>query len=250
MGNEYYDILAPYYKYMHDDWEESVPRQAAMLDSVIKEFFGGKKKLLDVSCGIGTQALGLAALGYQVSASDLSESELVIAKAEAVKRKLAINFSQGDMREASKGRAESFDIVLSADNSIPHILTDGELLKAFAEFHKLLNTGGGCVLTVRDYVNFNPDNQKMRLVPRTAHEFPGGKLILFDRWDFFGDYYDMNTYIVKDTGGNSVETLIMRARYYCITTGRLEQLLRRSGFTEVRTLKDRFVQPVIIATKA
>ena len=37
---DYYDALAGYYKYIDKDWEAGVARQAVVLDSVIREFFG------------------------------------------------------------------------------------------------------------------------------------------------------------------------------------------------------------------
>ena len=69
----YYDRLAPYYPYLYQDWEAGVARQAAQLDTVIRECFGPRARtVLDAACGIGTQCLGLAGLGYAVSASDIS----------------------------------------------------------------------------------------------------------------------------------------------------------------------------------
>ncbi|MFA6584722.1 MAG: class I SAM-dependent methyltransferase [Elusimicrobiaceae bacterium] len=249
MTVDYYNRLAPFYKYMHRYWNESISRHAELLDSIIKEFFGQKQTLLDVSCGIGTQAVGLAGIGYAVSASDISNAELAIAKEEAAKRGLSINFSQADMREVSKKHKERFDVVLSADNSIPHLLSDADILNAFSEFYAVLKPGGGCIITVRDYENVNPEKQQFRLNPRTVHNIPGGRVVLFDLWRFDGDFYDMDTYIVKDTGGNSHETVALRSRYYCIKTKRIEELMREAGFDNVRTLKERFFQPAIIGTK-
>ena len=139
MTKDFYNSLAPYYKYIYFDWDKSVENQAKSLDSIIKEFFSGKKTLLDASCGIGTQSIGLAELGYEVSASDLSDEEVKLAKQEADKRKLKIDFQVADMREVSKAFNKKFDIVISADNSVPHLLTDEDILKTFKEFYKLSN---------------------------------------------------------------------------------------------------------------
>jgi len=41
--------------------------------------------------------------------------------------------------------------VISCDNSIPHLLSDDDILAALREMHACLRSGGGCLLTMRDY---------------------------------------------------------------------------------------------------
>jgi len=85
MVEAYYDKLAPYYKYIYADWEKSVEVQAAALDEVIREFFGTQAyTVLDAACGIGTQSIGLAKLGYKVTGSDISPGAIPIANQEAL----------------------------------------------------------------------------------------------------------------------------------------------------------------------
>jgi len=69
----FYANLAPYYKWLHTDWNASVTQQASILDAVIREVFGASvRQILDAACGIGTQTLGLAELGFCLTASDIS----------------------------------------------------------------------------------------------------------------------------------------------------------------------------------
>jgi len=57
-----------------------------MLDNMFAaRGFDRSARILDCACGIGTQAIGLAALGYCVTASDLSEGALAEAKKRAEK---------------------------------------------------------------------------------------------------------------------------------------------------------------------
>jgi hypothetical protein len=69
---QFYDDMAPLYHLVYEDWDASIARQANMLESVFKERWTDAADSLDVSCGIGTQALGLAAKGYRITASDLA----------------------------------------------------------------------------------------------------------------------------------------------------------------------------------
>ena len=80
----FYDQLSSLYHLIYQDWDQAIESQAGQLASIIKTRWGAEtKSILDVSCGIGTQAIGLAKLGFQVTASDLSQQEIERAKQEA-----------------------------------------------------------------------------------------------------------------------------------------------------------------------
>ena len=72
----FYDELSPFYHLIFQDWDESIEKQAKILDKLIRKEWVKTHTVLDVSCGIGTQALGLAKRGYHVTASDLSAKEV------------------------------------------------------------------------------------------------------------------------------------------------------------------------------
>lgn len=161
--NKFYGDLASLYHLIYPDWEQSVQRQAQDLDSLIRKTWGnGMHSMLDVSCGIGTQSIGLARLGYEVTASDLSPEEIVRAIGEAARRGLKINFSVADMRDSFTHHARRFDIVLSCDNSLPHLLTDDDILLAFRQFLQCLRPGGGCFVSVRDYEKEDLSKQQVK----------------------------------------------------------------------------------------
>ncbi|WP_345317282.1 class I SAM-dependent methyltransferase, partial [Ferrimonas gelatinilytica] len=149
---DFYDGLSPFYHLIYPDWHASIDKQGAELASLIRERWGSDvQKLLDVSCGIGTQALGLASQGFDVVASDLSKESIARARSEAKAKGLHIPFSVCDMREIQSHHQGGFDVVLSADNSMPHLLTDEDILQALRGMYGQLNPGGGCLITVRDY---------------------------------------------------------------------------------------------------
>jgi len=135
MTKDYYNDLAPYYKLIYPNWDASVQRQAGALDSVIQEFVGKTANtILDVACGIGTQSVGLAKLGYHVTASDLSSAEVEQARKEALRHDVEIGFQVVDMRQVWDIFQRQFDVVIACDNSVPHLLTNEEILLAFRQF--------------------------------------------------------------------------------------------------------------------
>jgi SAM-dependent methyltransferase len=250
MIESYYDRLAPFYRYLFPDWEKSVVWHAQVLDSVIQEFFGSQvHRILDAACGIGTQSIGLAQLGYQVTASDISAAELESASQEAARRSLGLEVVLADMRRLSQVHQGLFDVVIACDNAIPHLLSEEDILLAFRQFHACTTEEGGCIISVRDYAVV--EHGGTTFYPRTVHQTPEGCVILFDIWEFDGAYYDFTTYIVEDRGEAGVCTHAIRGgRYYCVTIATLERLLMKAGFQRVAVAREKYHQPILVGLKS
>jgi len=245
---DFYDRLAPYYHLIFQDWEAGIQRQADRLGRVIEDVWGEQvHSILDVSCGIGTQAIGLAGKGFAVTASDLSEGAVERARREAAARGLAIDFSVCDMRQAHVHHAAQFDLVISCDNSITHLLGDEEILSALRAMYACVRPGGGCLLTIRDY---DKEERGRGLVkPYGVREERGKRYLLFQVWDFDGDEYDLSFYIVEDDREADVQDIqVIRSRYYAISPDRLMELMRDAGFGAVRRLDGDFYQPILVGT--
>ncbi|MFF7457216.1 class I SAM-dependent methyltransferase [Kitasatospora sp. NPDC008115] len=136
---------------MYADWEASVARQGASLDALLRARLGdAPADVLDCACGIGTQALGLAAPGHRVTGTDLSAAAVARASREASARGPRLPVAAADMRRfpCSDGR---FDAVVCADHALPHLLTAGDVRAAFAELHRVLRPGGLLLLSARPY---------------------------------------------------------------------------------------------------
>ena len=80
---DFYDELAPLYHLIYQDWDASIRRQGEQLSALIKTEWPKSKRVLDVSCGIGTQAIALAQYGYCVTGSDISANAIERAEQEA-----------------------------------------------------------------------------------------------------------------------------------------------------------------------
>jgi hypothetical protein len=58
--DDFYDRMAGLYHLIFPDWDASIERQGEQLAGLIRERWGAAARtVLDVSCGIGTQAIGL-----------------------------------------------------------------------------------------------------------------------------------------------------------------------------------------------
>jgi glycine/sarcosine N-methyltransferase len=113
----FYDDLADDYYLIYPDWDASMVRQAAVLDDLIGQ---GRAEVLDCACGIGTQAVGLALRGHQVTGTDLSPRAVARAAREADQRNAPLRTAVADMRHLPFPDAR-FEVVVCADNALPHL---------------------------------------------------------------------------------------------------------------------------------
>jgi SAM-dependent methyltransferase len=245
----FYDQLAADYPLIYQDWEASLERQANQLDAVLRGGGAGQvTTVLDAACGIGTQAIGLAQLGYRVTASDISQASIDRAAEETGRRGLAVTFLRCDMRKVDELTDGSFDAVIACDNAIPHLLTEADILQAFQAFYRSLRPGGMVVISSRDYSEMPHEGQAIN--PRRVHQDGDRRLIVFDVWAFDGDHYDMTLYVVDDSRAGAPTTRAVRGgRYFCVGLDRLQSLMREAGFGEVVRRDEAYFQPLVIGVR-
>jgi SAM-dependent methyltransferase len=246
-----YDEIATLYHLVYQDWNAAIAQQAATLDAIIRKHVGPPpRSILDVSCGIGTQALGLAALGHAVTASDLSSAAVARARREAAQRNLAIDFTVADMRRCAEVHGSGFDVVLSADNSIPHLLSDDAIREALGSFHQCIRPGGVTILGVRDYLT--EGRSSPQLVPYGFRSDGDERYFVVQTRDWDGDFYDVAMYFIREGRGSKPAAVIAgSSRYYAVPIDRLVSLLEESSFIEIQRLDGVLYQhqPVLLARR-
>lgn len=248
MTADFYDDLAPFYHLIYEDWDRSIERQGEVLATLLREAgVGPGDEVLDASCGIGTQTLGLLARGFRMTASDISAGAIERLRAELARRGLQANTRQDDLRELRHAIDSSLGAVLACDNSIPHLLDDGQILQAFRSCLRCLRPGGIAVFSVRDYDRIERRNPDLR--PHAVRVEPGTRLLSYQLWQWDGDCYDLHMYLTRDPDAAPCETRVFRSRYYAIGITRLLQLLQQAGFERPRRIDDVYFQPLLTARR-
>ncbi len=246
--SNFYEQLTDFYDLIYVDWSGSAMKQGADISALILGEWPRSTRILDVSCGIGTQAIGLSAQNFEVTGSDLSSTEIARARVEASERGLEIPFSVCDMREAHRHHDEVFDVVISCDNSIAHLLDDDALSQAFSSMFKCLMPGGGCVVSIRDYAK-EPRGKNI-FKPYGVRVRNGRRYVIYQLWDFSGDVYDLAfCFIEEDLQSGETKTHVMRSKCYAVSIPRIEELMEAVGFENVGNRTDAYFQPCILGTR-
>ena len=149
MNQRFYDALSDYYHLVFDDWDATMRRQGEVLARLLP-LPNDVGPLLDVACGIGTQSIALAQLGYRIEGSDISSREVQRANREASARGLQCVFRVDDMRTLMSAPADKFGAVIAMDNALPHLDSDDEIVAAMKAMRRCLLPGGRTLISIRD----------------------------------------------------------------------------------------------------
>jgi len=217
---DFYDELSEYYHLIFKDWYPAIEWQGEYFHKLIQSMIPEKDptniKLLDCSCGIGTQC---------------------------------VHFGVADFRSLDIDVDGTFDVVLSADNAIPHLLSDQDLQRTCSNFFRKLEPNGLLIITIRDY------DERLQEKPKatTPRIMDSGKRIVFQVWDWQNDgrNYVTNHFIMRDVNGKWL-TNVNKTMYRALQRSELSSFLTSAGFSDITWLmpeQSSYYQPVVIARK-
>jgi glycine/sarcosine N-methyltransferase len=221
----FYDRLAASYHLIFENWQDTIERQAAIISRLLAPPSAGP--VLDCACGIGTQVLGLAALGFSVEGSDISPVEVARASTEAASRKLTADFRVDDMRTLRTEPMGRYAAVLAFDNALPHLDSDEDIQKAITAMHD-------------------------RLQPRVFGN-NGERRIVHQVWDWRDQRrYVLHLFITMEPQEQEWLTRHFVGRYRAVTPDEVARLAEQSGFRHVKVLDPTatgYYQPIVCATR-
>jgi len=135
-----FDAYAAYYDLLYCDKDYSAETQFVH-DLLVKYGVPASGILLELGCGTGKHAEGLAKLGYSLHGVDMSPAMVDIANERKhfdVSKRLG--FAVGDVRDVRVGR--SFDAVISLFHVASYQTTNADLFAMFQTAMAHLNPGG------------------------------------------------------------------------------------------------------------
>jgi glycine/sarcosine N-methyltransferase len=241
-ANAFYDRLAPLFDVM-TDWDSRLEVEGPFLFQSLEQI--DARQILDAACGSGGHALALAKQGYQIVGTDASPAMIELARKKAAATG-DVTFHVAKLGELAS-RFPPFDAALCLGNSLPHLLTEAELLEALVDLAACLRPGGLLMLH-----NLNYD-RRWQVRPRWFAVDAGlyeGRQVLIWR---FADYLDapakrINFHIALfrqgDDGEWSVEVNSTPQRP--LFQADLARLLPRAGFTDLAYYGDLTGTPFLL----
>ena len=248
---EFYDGLVSEYHFLFEDWWRAAMWHGRVVaDLLAARGIPEQSRVLDCTCGIGTQALPLAALGYSVTGTDLSHRSVERARMEAQARGLQIDLQVGDMRKIRKVIEGDFDAVISFDNALAHLLTDEDLDQAIGNVQRCLRGNGLFLASVRDYDALAA--ARSTGPPIALHGPAGGRQGAGQAWTWSpaGDYVDITLFTLAESPDGTWIAAAHETTLRALRRSKLTAALAHHGFEAVHWLMPEdsgYYQPIVTA---
>lgn len=155
VSSQYSKISRHYEYWFKSSWPEPAYVQGAALERVIaSQGLTGKLRVLDLTAGVGTQAIGMALRGHDVTALDISEGQVARGQAEAMKLSpdMPLHYVLGDATNPQDYVDQTpYDVIFSFGNSLPLLGSIDALRKSMAGSYGLIKDGGLVIISMRDH---------------------------------------------------------------------------------------------------
>jgi ubiquinone/menaquinone biosynthesis C-methylase UbiE len=136
------------------------------------------KRVIDLGCGCGQNAIALAKMGARVTAVDLSAEQIRQAEDLAGTEGVTVEFKTGDIADLSSLPDSEFDLAISACA----IAFVKDLESSFAEAFRLLKTGGVFVLSEMNPLQYIMDEIDGGV--EFNNKYPFDPILLKWSWEF------------------------------------------------------------------
>jgi SAM-dependent methyltransferase len=231
---EFYDLFAAQYHLIVEDWESEIRRTGEALAPFLPPC-EASGSILDCACGIGTQALALASLGYRVDGSDLSPRAVDRILTEAAHRGLSIRVWVDDMRSLAKAPSADYQAVLCMGNSLAHLEDEADLCATFRAIHDRTRPGGKILLGFRDYRPYRGPGCHTMPAP-VVYSTGAKRRIFLQVWDWLDEYNYLNHVFISQEQGGAWEDLHIVSPFRVHLPEEVAALAEATGYREIQVL--------------
>jgi glycine/sarcosine N-methyltransferase len=172
------------------------------------------------------------------------------ARREAARLGASLTLGVADVRALSDLVPGPFDVAITFDNALPHLVEPADLGAALQSLRDELRPGGLLLASIRDYdaVLASPPSGE----PPRMSGSPGKRRVVAQvwEWDATRPIYRLHQFVLREHPTGEWSARHLQARYRALRRSELAVAAEEAGFRDVRWLEPadtRFYQPILAA---
>ncbi|MEE9441181.1 MAG: class I SAM-dependent methyltransferase [candidate division Zixibacteria bacterium] len=150
--------IAPFYDKM-TGYADRLIGDFGTIKHLVKKF--NFKNALDAGCGTGVHSIILSKIGVDTIGLDSSEQMLEMARANALKEGVEIQFEKEFFESMPNEWTDKFDSVFCLANSLVGVETGERLSLAMKSFNRVLCPGGTAILQLVNFIKYRKENKRI-----------------------------------------------------------------------------------------
>jgi SAM-dependent methyltransferase len=247
-----YDALAEVYEWLISDVKLAPAEFAASFDDVLS-LLPSNAHVLDCSCGTGQLAVGLAALGMQVVATDASEAMVRRTAELSGEFGASVRTVRADWEELPDHFDDvTFDMVFCVGNSLHHAVGARGRVAALESMSRLLRRGGRLVLTSRTWELVRARGSRLDISDRLVRR-NGRDAVVVYRWEIAPHWEEEHHIEIAVAQVDAAGSVLVRSELLSCWPYRYDELeveLHRVGLrTEMSTFNPEAENYMVVASK-
>ncbi len=217
---EEYKILAEVYDILNP--KEDVFDQKSFFDGLVKKY--SILKVLDCACGTGWHLSMFHDMGLSSFGSDISPDMLAQAKVNLEGKYIPLK--KEDFRTLSNSWGDGFDMITCLTTSLPHMLTDEDVVTALTSMYNQLNEDG--ILVISNGITDSLLTNKPKFIPARVLENEAFYFVM----EYPENQLVFNVVYVKKTD-ESFEDKFTSLTYNAMRKSVLERAFAKTAFKSV-----------------
>lgn len=229
---EVFKDYAYYYNAFYQD--KDYKAEAEQVDSLLRKYGRDVSSIMNYGCGTGRHDIELTKTGYQCTGIDLSPMMIDIARENADKENVAIDFSVADIRDFKPKK--QYDAVISLFHVMSYQNKNQDVMFAFQSARRALDKGGLFLFDVwygPGVLSDKPDLRVKEIEDGENRLIRIARPVLHDKKNVVDVCYEVLV-IDKKTGNTRIIEEVHSMRYFF--RPELELLLEGTGFELVDNL--------------
>lgn len=227
---QYGEFVARYCDVVYENVRDT-QREMRFLHWVFRELADVEvREILDVACGTGRHAIPLSKKGYTVTGGDRSQAMLAVLEEKVRRANIEIPVIKCDMKDIEF--REEFDAIICMYTSFNYLLTDQDIERALAAFHRALRPGGIAILDL-----MNPIFYIGKFREITVEHHQEGQMCIQRTFkhtlDEVRSLWYQDEFVVADDG-NSVSTCREIHTMRMLTYPEISHFIRDAQFVDIK----------------